>query len=659
MGNLDAVLSDAPPRTLKAALTAWPVRDGYTPSPRDWRDQVFYFLLPDRFSDGQERPERLLTADLSTPAGVAEIKTKRAAGWDLWQKSGAERFQGGTLAGIRSKLGYLADLGMTTLWIGPSFRQRVEENTYHGYGIQDFLEVDPRFGTRKDLVELVDEAHRRGLYVVLDVIFNHAGCNWLYDAGAGNAFQPPYRAFGSYTPIWPRNGYGSAIYDSNPALGADDYVWPEEIQGVEHYLRAGSGNLGAGDLNDDNAEFRRTDFCNLRKMNLFSNATLNSLALAYHYWIALTDADGFRVDTFKHVTFEQARNFANAIKEYAEELGKDDFFLVAEVAGGDAAQDRYLESTGRNLNACLDIGGQRELICDIAKGLKPAAYFFGGFNYSDPGMPSHRTWGSQHLTISNDHDHVFGSKIRFAADAANDHQAAAVAAMQLFALGIPCFYYGTEQGLASGAEADQRGYLSSWGGHDCLLREAMFGPEHPLGSGWEGTQGKADDSLPGFGPHGTSGWHVFNPDHPLYTRIRHLSAARRSFKPLRRGRQYQRQISFLEYPFDYPGAGQLVAWSRIFDDQEILIVVNPHGNEARGARIVADAVLSEGGMQIVANSDPAAPAALQVGAWLPQQALGDWRYIGLDRDLIRPSEVVVLANRSAVEAAGQRWNPSA
>ena len=51
-------------------------------------------------------------------------------------------------------------------------------DTYHGYAIQDFLEVDPRFGTRQDLVDLVDAAHAKGLRVILDIIFNHSGHNW-------------------------------------------------------------------------------------------------------------------------------------------------------------------------------------------------------------------------------------------------------------------------------------------------------------------------------------------------------------------------------------------------------------------------------------------------------------------------------------------------
>jgi Alpha amylase, catalytic domain/Alpha amylase, C-terminal all-beta domain len=68
--------------------------------------------------------------------------------WDAWASSGQDRFQGGTLAGIRARLPYLKRLGVTTLWLSPVFKQRAHVDSYHGYGIQDFLEVDPHFGTR-------------------------------------------------------------------------------------------------------------------------------------------------------------------------------------------------------------------------------------------------------------------------------------------------------------------------------------------------------------------------------------------------------------------------------------------------------------------------------------------------------------------------------
>ena len=94
---------------------------------------------------------------------------------------------------MASKLDYLRALGVTTVWLSPVFRQRGHLDTYHGYGIQDFLDVDPRFGTRAELVELIRQAHDRGMRVLLDVIFNHSGANWLYPPGTpGGDLMPEY-----------------------------------------------------------------------------------------------------------------------------------------------------------------------------------------------------------------------------------------------------------------------------------------------------------------------------------------------------------------------------------------------------------------------------------------------------------------------------------
>ena len=110
-------------------------------SPQDWRDEVLYFLLPDRFSDGQENTRPLLNRAnvIAQRAAYAAANGQSVWRWDLWKQSGEGRFQGGTLAGIISRLPYLANLGVTTLWVAPVFRQRVEGNDFHGYGVQDFL----------------------------------------------------------------------------------------------------------------------------------------------------------------------------------------------------------------------------------------------------------------------------------------------------------------------------------------------------------------------------------------------------------------------------------------------------------------------------------------------------------------------------------------
>src|SRR5690606_22466433 len=72
-------------------------------------------------------------------------------------------------------------LGVTAIWISPIFKQVPSQESYHGYGIQNFLDVDPHFGTRDDLVSVVRTAHEHGIRAILDVILNHAGDVFAYD----------------------------------------------------------------------------------------------------------------------------------------------------------------------------------------------------------------------------------------------------------------------------------------------------------------------------------------------------------------------------------------------------------------------------------------------------------------------------------------------
>ena len=626
-----------------------PRRESYFPSPPDWRDEVLYFLLPDRFSDGREATRPLLNR-VNLPAA-------RPAGFSIerWAQSGGERWQGGTIGGIRSKLDYLKGLGVTTLWIGPVFKQRAHLNTFHGYAIQDFLEVDPRFGSRADLVDLVNTAHAKGLHIILDVIFNHSGCNWIY---ANGQRQPPFRPFpGFYEKGDWFDGSGNRV--SAMSLASNDAgVWPSELQRDDYYTRAGTGSLGAGSLDDPHAEFRRTDFVDLRDFNFDGTGLLNDLARCYKYWIALSDCDGFRLDTLKHVSEDMGRNFCGTIREFAENLGKENYFLAGEVAGSDNDAKRYREVLGRNLDATLDIGGIRRTLHGVAKGLiAPEAYL----NFEriwDDDLGSHRESGELHVSVLDDHDHVSGEKVRFSSDAASDVQVVAGVALQLFSLGIPCIYYGTEQSFSGPEKALRDQFLPDYDAGDPppdkYLREAMFGPEHPLRDGAAGfVSGAAvpDAALPGFGPFGTSGHHCFDPTSAAYTRIAALIAARRRFPVLRGGRQYQRPISNFLAPFALPPAGEIIAWSRILDDEEALCIVNGHGRERRGADVLVDAQLNGAPgatMQVVANTEQAATAGFAgphpVGETLPVKFRNRTAYVEIRG--LGPSEVLVFSNHA-------------
>src|SRR5829696_2229882 len=127
------------------------------PSPADWRDVCIYFLMVDRFNRPGQAP-RSMPHD--KPFGG---------------------FQGGTFNGIRERLKYIRDLGAGAVWLSPVLKNRQsEDGTFHGYGIQDFLRPEPRFASapgkeEDELRALVDEAHALGLYVIFDIVLNHAG----------------------------------------------------------------------------------------------------------------------------------------------------------------------------------------------------------------------------------------------------------------------------------------------------------------------------------------------------------------------------------------------------------------------------------------------------------------------------------------------------
>ena len=101
-------------------------------------------------------------------------------------------FQGGTFNGIREQLDYLKTLGAGAIWLSPVQKNCQYSPSYHGYGIQDFLAIEPRFASNpalakqdprfveNELRQLVDEAHARGIYIIFDIVLHHAGDVFAY-----------------------------------------------------------------------------------------------------------------------------------------------------------------------------------------------------------------------------------------------------------------------------------------------------------------------------------------------------------------------------------------------------------------------------------------------------------------------------------------------
>ena len=127
-------------------------------------EDVLYLIMPDRFANGN--PDNDIIEDM------LEKKTDRN---DPFAR------HGGDLAGIMQHLDYIADLGVTAIWLNPTQENDMPNGSYHGYAITDYYQIDRRFGNNEEFKELVDQAHGKGLKVVMDMIFNHCGSeNYLF-----------------------------------------------------------------------------------------------------------------------------------------------------------------------------------------------------------------------------------------------------------------------------------------------------------------------------------------------------------------------------------------------------------------------------------------------------------------------------------------------
>ena len=522
-------------------------------SPRDWRDTFIYFLLVDRFDDNRR--------------GVRVYNpTSAPRGRDSQQ---GKVFQGGNLKGILRRLNYIQGLGASAIWLSPVFKNRQEQaGTYHGYGIQDFLDVDPRFGTKDDLQNLVKEAHARGLYVILDIILNHTGDNWAYPG------DYPYYYSKQEPSAFPFGFWRSA--GSAPLLGADDAVWPEEFQRPECYKRRGQIRNW-----EDSEEAVNGDFLSLKELDITRPEVLSSLINIYKYWIASTDVDGFRIDTVKHMESSATAIFCNAVREYAKRIGKDKFFIFGEIVADDLTIQRYIGRNSRvpgtnerfpSLDAALDFP-LYFILEEVIKGFVSPSHLRERYERFRTLYSDHGEAGRYFVTFVDNHDQMSRPYRRFMHGNPHHLQAVLAIGYLLTSQGVPCIYYGTEQGFDGG------------GDHDSYVRECVFGGE--------------------WGAFESTGRHFFNPENLIYQQIAAIAAIRGREPALRYGRQYFREISGNGVDYGYPvDGGYTLAYSRILDTTEILIALNLDLNP-RNDYVTVDARLTPSGRSLVNLLDPA------------------------------------------------------
>ena len=278
-----------------AGLLADPIR-------QPGSDEQFYFVMTDRFDDGDPTNN---TAGLGSDPMVS--------GYDPTKKG---FYNGGDLAGLRSQLDYIEGLGTSAIWLTPSFMNRPVQGVgtnasagYHGYWITDFTRIDPHLGTNADLSALIEDAHARGMKVYFDIITNHTADVIDYEEKAYSYIDKatsPYRTAAGEI-FDPANVAGSADFPALDAATSFPYtptLTPENANvKVPAWLNDPTLYHNRGDSTFEGESVLDGDFSGLDDLMTENPVVVDGFVDVYQDWVDF-GIDGFRIDTVKHVNLE-------------------------------------------------------------------------------------------------------------------------------------------------------------------------------------------------------------------------------------------------------------------------------------------------------------------------------------------------------------------
>ncbi len=492
-----------------------------TSNVEDWRDEIIYQLITDRFNNGDINND--YNVDLSSMA----------------------QYHGGDWQGIIDRLDYLEELGITAIWISPVVKN-VEEDAgvagYHGYWTQDFLSTNPHFGSKAKLRELVERCHEHGIKVILDVVTNHVGQLFFYDInrngkpdiniqGSGTnselvritEYDPDYdpRGIQSFTSLG-EAGLAPIIWQNDPFTNHVAPM-PVEFQNPNWYHRRGR----VTDWNNQEQVMYGDFPGGLKDLKTEDPNVRKKLIEVFSYWIENFDIDGFRIDTVKHVEHGFWQTFCPAIREKAKSLGKKNFLMFGEIFDGN---DQLIGSYTKNdeLDSAFYFSQKFVVFDGVFKWGAPTKqiedlYASRSTNYATIphpngiGVPATRAL----VNFIDNHDLP-----RFLFEKPDVRALRSALSFLLTTDGIPCIYYGTEQEFN--------------GGNDPANREDLFAS--------------------GFKTYGDTFQH-----------IRKLIAIRKQYAPLRRGDLLFRWTT--ERTGDARDAG-VVAFERTLGEESVLVVIN-------------------------------------------------------------------------------------
>lgn len=496
------------------------------PARHDLTREQFYFVLPDRFANGDPRNDT---------GGLAGGRLE--TGLDPTDKG---FYQGGDLKGLTDRLDYIKGLGTTAIWMAPIFKNQPVQGKgadvsagYHGYWITDFTQVDPHFGTNADLERLIDKAHAKGMKVFFDVITNHTA-----DVVDYREQSYSYLSKGAF-PYLTKDGvpFEDSDYADGkrkfPAVDAQSFPRTPFVPDAKKNLKAPAwlndpamyhdrgDSTFAGESSDQG------DFFGLDDLWTERPEVVSGMEKIYEKWVKDFSIDGFRIDTVKHVNTGFWTQWATALDKYAAQRGRKNFFMFGEVYSADTAVTSPYVTQGR-LDATLDFPLQDAIRAYASQGA--AAPRLGSVLADDYRYTTGKANAYEQVTFLGNHDMGrFGSFLKQDRPGAGEQELLdryrLANELMFFSRGNPVVYSGDEQGFTgAGGDKDARQPLFATKIADYL----------------------DDDQLGTVRTHASD---AYDPGHPLYQQISALSKLTKDHPALRDGVQSERLSDGSVYAF--------------------------------------------------------------------------------------------------------------
>lgn len=467
---------------------------------RNVQDEVFYFVMPDRFHNANKSNDN---GDPNRPISFG--------GLNLTSKWA---FHGGDIAGIEAKLDYIEGLGVTSIWMTPILRNRAmhaDGTGQHGNWVVDFTEIDPHFGSNDDLKSLIEAAHKRDIKIFFDIITNYTADVIKYEEchnQDGKFLSLEQKACAYISTEERATGKIYTPFIRELEIGVKVPAW---LNDPKFYNNQGD-SFGIGE------SAIKGDLFGLDDLDTSQPEVISGLTAIFKDLVSEFRPDGFRINALKHADMKFWQSFGPALMQHAQSVGLPEFFIFGDAnEGSQAGLSKF--TTGGKLPSVLDYSFAFD-VRDVVFGNKSVIQLRELFNNDDfyrdgDSSPNDliNFLGSQDLGRVG---HFIEKGFRGISDEQRVARSQVAHALMYYSRGIPVVYYGDEQG-----------FTGDGGGVDAAEN---MDPSN--------VSAYNDNKL--LGTSSTTSNSNFDIDHPLYISFYELAKVRHAHKSLRQGEHLNR-----------------------------------------------------------------------------------------------------------------------